>query len=141
MNQILMSVLFFMFSALAQNSEKTELQIIDALLETVRVSGVVFIRNGKEYTSQEAYDHMREKLKNAQNSWMAPPREKWTAVMFIDKVASKSSLSGKPYLVRFSDGRTIESREWLLAQLREMESKHYFALDLFSETMSCGASQ
>ncbi len=38
MNQILMSVLFFMFSALAHNSEKKELKIIDALLETVRVS-------------------------------------------------------------------------------------------------------
>lgn len=37
------------------------------------------------------------KLKWVMNSWFAPDREEWTAEMFIEKLAPRSSLSGMPY--------------------------------------------
>jgi hypothetical protein len=105
----------------ANARERSELQKIDALLDSVKSSDVTFIRNGNEYTAKEAHDHLRKKLKAAQNSWFAPPREEWTARLFIEKVASRSSISGRPYRVRFQDGKVIEARGWLMGMLREIE--------------------
>ena len=100
----------------------SELQKIEALLELVKSSDVTFIRNGSEYTAKEADEHLRKKLKSARNSWFAPPKDQWTARLFIDKVASRSSISGRPYRVRFKDGKVIESRVWMMEMLREIES-------------------
>ena len=99
-----------------------ELRKIDALLETVKTADVTFIRNGSDYTAQEGYEHLRKKLKAAQNSWFAPPKDEWTARLFIEKVASRSTLSGKPYQVRFKDGKVLETRVWLGEKLRAMEA-------------------
>ena len=99
-----------------------ELKKIDALLEGVKSSDVTFIRNGSEYTAQEAYTHLQRKLKSAQNSWFAPPKEEWTARLFIEKIASRSSLSKKPYLVRFKGGKVIEARVWLTEMLTAIET-------------------
>jgi hypothetical protein len=98
-----------------------ELRKIDALLDSVKASEVTFIRNGNEYTAKEAHDHLRKKLKSARNSWFAPPEEEWTARMFIEKIASRSSISGRPYRVRFKDGKVIEARAWLTEMLHGME--------------------
>jgi hypothetical protein len=99
-----------------------ELKKIDALLDSVKSSDVTFIRNGDEYTAQEAHDHLRKKLKAGQNSWFAPPKEEWTAQMFIEKIGSRSSISRKPYQVRFKNGKTVESRVWLTGILRDIEA-------------------
>jgi hypothetical protein len=101
----------------------SEDQKIDALLESVKSSHVTFIRNGSEYTAREAHDHLLRKLKSAQNSWFAPPRDAWTARLFIEKIASRSSVSKKPYRVRFKDGKVVEARVWLMEMLRDMESR------------------
>lgn len=61
---------------------------IDVLLEVSKMSEVTSIRNGDERTSQEAYKHLQRKLKAAQRSWFSPPKEEWTATLFIEKVAS-----------------------------------------------------
>jgi hypothetical protein len=39
---------------------------------------------------------------------------------FITGIASKSFLSGKPYLVKFADGHTQPTGEWLRAHLAEV---------------------
>ena len=44
-----------------------------------------------------------------------------TAWEFIDKIASASGTSGKPYLIRFQDGREINSRDFLIAELNKLE--------------------
>ena len=38
---------------------------------------------------------------------------------FINGIASKSYLNGKPYLVKFADGHTQPTGEWLRAHLAE----------------------
>ena len=45
-----------------------------------------------------------------------------TARDFVDKVASISGTSGKPYLIHFNDGRETTSREFLLAHLKKLEA-------------------
>jgi hypothetical protein len=45
-----------------------------------------------------------------------------TALDFIDKVATMSGTSGEPYLIRFSDGSEVKSKDFLLAELRKLEN-------------------
>lgn len=79
-----------------------------------------FIRNGTAHQPAEAVDHLRMKLERALDSWFAPPKEEWTAEMFIEKLASKSSISGRPYRIRFYDGREVDAGLWLFKQLDKM---------------------
>jgi hypothetical protein len=73
-----------------------------------------FIRNGSAYNSKSAAIFLRRK-------WQANQSEVKTARDFIDKVASFSGTSGKPYLIRFKDGREVHSRDFLLARLKSAE--------------------
>jgi len=102
------------------NEEKRK---IDFLLVSIETLDVIFIRNSKEYGAVEAVAHLRMKLKSAQSSWFAPDQEKWTVKMFIEKIASKSSLTGKPYQIKFPDGRTTLANDWLYLQLAKTAQK------------------
>lgn len=86
---------------------------VDELISFVRLSDVRFIRNGREYSAADGADHLRDKLARAGD------RVK-TTDDFITGIASKSYLSGKPYLVKFSDGRTQPTGEWLRGHLAGM---------------------
>jgi hypothetical protein len=85
---------------------------IEYLLGYVRASDVVFIRNNKEHTPEEAADHMTKKYNHYK-------RKIKTAEDFIEYAATKSIMSGKPYRVRLEDGTVLESAEWLNAALAE----------------------
>ena len=88
---------------------------IEALIERVgQLKDVKIIRNGWSYEPATAARFLRGK-------WVANDAEIKTARDFIDKVASISGTSGKPYLIRFKDGRELPSREFLLAELRTIE--------------------
>jgi hypothetical protein len=58
---------------------------------------LVFIRNGKEYPVNKAVSHLRRKLKNSADKLTS-------AEQFLDNVASGSSISGQPYLIRRPGG-------------------------------------
>jgi len=67
---------------------------IDALLTAIdRESSLIFIRNGSEHTAQEAVSHLKLKLRRAGDRIS-------TAEEFINHLATGSSFSKKPYLVR-----------------------------------------
>ena len=88
-----------------------EMARIEHLCDAVaRSKGMYFVRNGKAYSPDEAATFLREKLK-------AMGDEVRTAEEFIDKIATKSSMSGEPYIVRFADGREMPSVEFLRAEL------------------------
>jgi hypothetical protein len=89
---------------------------IHELLNFVQTSDARFIRSGKEYSAIEGAEHLRSKLAKAGD------RVK-TTDDFIDGIASKSYLTGIPYLVKFPDGRTQPSGDWLKAHLAEMHRK------------------
>ena len=93
----------------------TEKQKIETLIQQVSdLKDARFVRNGSTYNSSNAATFLRRK-------WQANQSQVKTARDFIEKVASISGTSGKPYLIRFKDGKEIHSRDFLLAQLRNLE--------------------
>jgi hypothetical protein len=76
-----------------------------------------FIRNGTPYSSSDAVTHLRYK-------WQAAGSSVVTARDFIRECASKSSVSGIAYSIRFSDGRVVSSAEFLQQQLLAYEREH-----------------
>ena len=96
-------------------AKMTETEKIEHLISTVAaLKDAVFVRNDKEYDGEAAADHMRRKWK-----WKAD--EIRTARDFIRIAASVSSTTGKPYLIRFKDGREVTSGDFLNAELEKLE--------------------
>ena len=113
MRQPLVSIFTLLLtSAIALALDPQTKAEIDELISFVQTSGVRFIRNGKEYSAAEGAQHLRDKLAKAGD------RVK-TTDDFIAGIASKSYISGKPYLVKFADGHTQPTGEWLKAHLAE----------------------
>ncbi|HZT56290.1 MAG TPA: DUF5329 family protein [Burkholderiaceae bacterium] len=77
---------------------------------------IKFIRNGTEYSSAEAGKFLRGKLE-------AMGQEVNTAREFIERIASRSSMSGKPYEVKFADGRMMLASQFLGAELKRLEGQ------------------
>lgn len=96
-------------------SEQVKIQSLIASIE--QLPGAVFIRNGTEYDAHKAADHLRLKLKYA-------GKRVQTADQFISNLATGSSMTGKPYKIRFADGRTVESAVYFREQLKRIESGH-----------------
>lgn len=91
-------------AALADDTN-TQLEI-SALLEAVAASGCAFTRNGSEHDSEEAADHLRLKARRGKSYYDSPDQ-------FIDRLATKSSWSGKPYSVQCPGEPSQDSRDWL----------------------------
>jgi hypothetical protein len=99
----------------AQEKPTTEKKKIEALIKHVeQLKDVKFVRNSKEYDPKTAAKFLRGK-------WQANEAEIKTAKDFIDKVATISSTTGKPYLIRLKDGKDTKSAEYLLGELKKLE--------------------
>jgi hypothetical protein len=100
----------------AQDLPAAEKQKIEALIKQVGdLKEMKFIRNGSTYEPSTAVRFLRGK-------WNANKNDVRTARDFIDKVATQSGTSGRPYVIRSSDGKELPSREFLLAELKKLES-------------------
>ncbi|HEX5057435.1 MAG TPA: DUF5329 family protein [Gammaproteobacteria bacterium] len=96
---------------------ETETRKIDYLIASIEtLQNAEFIRNGKAYNARDAADHLRLKRKKAGS------RIK-TANDFIRYCATASSMSGKPYQIRFEDGTLVFTGEYLRRKLAEFEAK------------------
>ena len=99
----------------AQDLPNSEKQKIETLIKQVAsLKDAKFVRNGSAYNADSAAIFLRRK-------WQANESNVKTARDFIDKVASFSSTSGKPYLIRFKDGSESQSRDFLLSQLKKLD--------------------
>lgn len=92
-------------------SETARIQYLLASVEALE--GATFIRNGSEHGARAAAAHLRLKLKAAGNKVQ-------TAEDFIKFCASRSSMSGEPYLIRFADGTTVRSEMFFKNRLRAL---------------------
>lgn len=88
---------------------------IEQLLQFVGSSGCGFERNGSLHAPDEAEAHLRRKLAAAKG------RIK-DADTFIDRVASKSSWTGRPYRVTCADQELL-ARDWLYSELRRIRDE------------------
>lgn len=84
---------------------------IDFLLTTVAESQCTFIRNGKEYAGDAARDHLQTKRERGKKYFD-------TTELFIERIAGKSSWSGKPYRIRCGENEE-DAGDWFT---RELES-------------------
>jgi hypothetical protein len=87
---------------------------IQYLLAFVAGSHCDFIRNGTSHDSAEAADHLRLKYSRGR-------KYAGSAEQFIDRLASESSWTGKPYTVNCG-GRTEPARDWLRRALADYRS-------------------
>ena len=90
---------------------------IDALLARLQSSGCSFERNGTWYEAAQARDHLLRKLAYLEDRNLVQ-----TSEQFIDRAATGSSMSGKPYRVRCGAAAPVESRAWLTEQLKAVRA-------------------
>jgi hypothetical protein len=98
--------------SLAQLSTGTQREV-DHLLDYVARPGCEFNRNGSWFTGQEARAHLEKKFQYLEQRNLAPDAES-----FIQRAASESSISGKPYQVRCDGKAATASGPWLLNELK-----------------------
>lgn len=93
---------------------EAERQKIEALIVSVaELNGAVFVRNGKEYAPSAAAKFLRAK-------WQKQAPDIASAEEFVVKVATASSTTGRVYMVRFADGREMETSTFLRTHLAAM---------------------
>ncbi|SRR6056297_763514 len=110
---ILLLFIFIVISTIPAFS-MSENAKIDLLLTKIEKSNLVFIRNGREYSSLRSREHLEYKLSRAGDRIN-------TARKFIQHIASRSSLTGIPYYVRYPNGKKLKTSTWLLQQLKLIE--------------------
>lgn len=106
----LLILLFFNISCSAGTRED-----IATLLQYIEQSKCTFTRNGNQYDSLAARQHIEKKY----NYYM---KRITTAEEFIQYSATKSTLTGKPYKV-FCDEVGMNSSDWLNAELDKIRTQ------------------
>ena len=111
--RIALAMLLFVMHVLARTAG--EQGRIDYLINSLgQLHNAVFIRNGTEYNSGAAQNHLRQKLRVAGERIQ-------TAEQFIQYCASESSMSHKPYQIRFADGKSQNTADYFGGKLREYD--------------------
>lgn len=85
---------------------------IDALLMVLKVSGCQFNRNGTWYSSQDAQAHLVRKLDYLVNKNAVASSEQ-----FIERAATRSSVTGQAYTVRCGKESSVPGSVWLAREL------------------------
>ena len=103
------------FGQRVEDGENTR-ATISYLISFVEKSDCTYIRNGRQYTAQEAVSHIQKKYGYFKNKIKTPED-------FIRLAASKSLMSGKPYMVKTNSGELLKSEAWLLDALEAYRQK------------------
>jgi hypothetical protein len=90
-------------------------QTINYLIDYVAKSNATFIRNGTSHTPDEAAAHIKAKYEHFKPEIKTPED-------FIRLSASKSLVTGQPYLVRTPEGKETRLDQWLTEALRAHRS-------------------
>jgi hypothetical protein len=111
----LLALLLGSVAALSQAAPSaSEQKLIDTLIQRVsQMKTVTFMRNGKAHDADDAAKHMRAKFDHFKDEIV-------TAEDFIDRCASRSEMTGKPYQVKMPNGSLRNSKEFLNAELRAL---------------------
>lgn len=107
----LMAGLSLPAAARAQPPENAQTEIT-FLLATVKASGCEFSRNGTWYDSMKAQAHLRKKY-----DYLVARNRIHTAEDFIQQVATKSSITGRPYVARCAGNHAVAADQWLRDRL------------------------
>jgi hypothetical protein len=86
------------------------------LISQVSGSGLTFVRNASRYSAAEAAEHMHRKYEHFKDEIRTPED-------FIARCATRSLLSGKPYLIITEHGEQIPTRDWLARALEDYRAR------------------
>ena len=112
MKSILTLLLLLSLVPVGAKADETAAEI-EFLLSTMSSSDqCTFVRNGKTYAAKDAESHLRMKYKRGKR--YAPTTE-----MFIERLASKSSISKKPYFIECDGKEPVQSGQWLTQLLND----------------------
>lgn len=114
---IIMCALLLTGQATAATSAATRAEVMQ-LMASVEKSGCKFNRNGSWYSGAEARAHLQQKFDYLDKKDMLTTTES-----FIEKGASNSSMSGKPYQMQCAGLKQVTSAEWLNAELKHLRQK------------------
>lgn len=90
---------------------------ISHLISHLGSSGCQFQRNGSWYTSSQAVSHLTRKYEYLLKRGLVPSAE-----AFIQRAATESSVSGKPYLVKCGQAPPVPSAAWLREELAKFRA-------------------
>ena len=120
MKQITVCIaLVLSFAAMATEADAVAAREIEQLIAHLASSGCQFNRNGSWYSASRAVSHLNRKYEYLRDRQLAP-----TAEAFIERAASESSTSGKPYLVKCPGQSEVQSGEWFRAALAVIRKEH-----------------
>ena len=100
------------YAVLEFGMRPSERERIEALLAAIERADVALIRNGEVHSAAKAIAHLRRKWKHVGGEL--------TAEQFIDAIASRSSTTGRPYLIKRREG-PVEAAVWFREQLRALD--------------------
>ena len=104
--------LLFLDSAVAADVDLAAQKEIAHLLDYLKQSNCQFGRNGSWFGPDEAVAHI-----NIKYQYLLRKKAIRSADNFIDRAASKSSISGEPYRVACGESAAVESAEWFRGEL------------------------
>jgi hypothetical protein len=101
----------------AATPSEQEHKLIMALIARVQgMTTMKFLRNDEAHNAAEAAEHMQAKYKHFN-------KEIVTAEDFIERCASRSEVTGKPYMIKLADGKAREARDFLMQELHAMRQQ------------------
>lgn len=117
MKTVLLAAALMAASAAGAATPEPARKEITHLLDAVEKSSCQFNRNGSWHDALAARKHLEKKFAYMDKRDLAP-----TAELFIERGASTSSSSGKPYEMRCG-AKTVTSSEWLSGELKRYREK------------------
>lgn len=93
---------------------------IDSLLSRLAASDCQFKRNGAWHTAGEAQAHLVRKLE-----YLLDRGAVASAEQFIERAATKSSMSGQAYLVKCGANPAVPSGKWLYSELQALRAARF----------------
>ena len=109
MTRLMLSLVLIAGSIATAHAEADADTEIRTLIQAVAESDCEFNRNGSLHSAEAAAEHLQLKYSRGK-------RYADSAEAFIERLASKSSWSGKPYQM-ICDGETQPAGDWLTATL------------------------
>ena len=118
--------LVLLFSSITNADVPPETQHeVQHLINYVSNSPCQIVRNGSAHDGPEAIKHIQKKYKYFKDDIR-------TTEQFIEYSATKSTMSGKYYLVNCRDQNPVRTRDWLLQELKEYRAKQSSRAELDS---------
>lgn len=112
---IILSLSFLSNVATAATANVEAQGEIEYLFTFLEKSDCEFKRNGTWYDGKEAVAHINRKYQYLLKKGLVSTTES-----FIERAASKSSMSGRAYQVRCGGGDPVESKDWFFLELEKM---------------------